>query len=713
MSRTPAVALLSLVFTFLFFVEYTPVYRKVHIPFDLEGFHYPLADYAFQAVRQGRFPQWDPTIYGGLSFVANPQTALFYPGTWLMFLASAGSERLSYQAMQFFQFAHVWLAFFLCFLWLRRHVRHPLAAVLGGGVFAFGGYMMLQLQHLGLIVAYAWVPLALLAVDEWDRHRTWRPPWRLVAASAMAFAAGYPPTWVVFASFVLAYAIARRSGVWAVLTTGAALAMSLALMAANLLPALEATRFKSPELRYGAGVKTPEFYLSYFIPNFFNFNFDVPVHTNPGREYLYLGALVFAALPFALLSRRLKTALPALFAGVSCLVVATNPMDLVWNAISRSTLLPQVIRDWYFLAGLSVAIVPLTAVGIDHALTRKGRTVPHWFGVAIAACCMAWAARLLGLWMPGGAELASGWASARDAAAGTVLAGFALYLTPGSSAGVRSLLMAALVLLAGAEYKAFGTSKRFNASQGPVSRPFAANPFPDMDAQLYARMRDDRTYRVMVDIGTMFPQELRHNGLTTPQGFDPYFTTQYKRFLEPVATFRSNWEFDIEPDRDQALRLLGVRYYITAEPMPNFPKLAHNAKYRAIGPQDGYFRVFELIEPSPVYGWESADAAATARAVRWEAEHRSIRVASDRGGRFRLSEQFLPGWTAAVDGAPTPIENCHSAFQCVAIPPGEHTVEFHYRSQMLLWGAGVSVATLAALLMLARPSKSEFVKRQK
>src|SRR5579862_1736943 len=83
-------AALSLAFTYLFFFDYLPPFRRVYLPFDLGGFHYPLADYAFQALRHGRFPEWDPTIYGGMPFAANPQVALFYPGTWVMLAASAG-----------------------------------------------------------------------------------------------------------------------------------------------------------------------------------------------------------------------------------------------------------------------------------------------------------------------------------------------------------------------------------------------------------------------------------------------------------------------------------------------------------------------------------------------------------------------------------------------------------------------------------------------
>src|SRR6266849_5328998 len=180
--RTRYVAVLSLLFTAAFFVEYTPLWRRVDIPYDLHEFHYPLADYAFQAIRQGRFPQWDPTIYCGLSFAGNVQAGLFYPPTWLMFAVafSLGHLKLSYQALEDLQLAHVWLAFLLCCLWLyQRRKLHWLASVLGSGIFAFSGYMLLQLQQLGLIGGYAWIPLGFYAIDEADELARWQPLWKL------------------------------------------------------------------------------------------------------------------------------------------------------------------------------------------------------------------------------------------------------------------------------------------------------------------------------------------------------------------------------------------------------------------------------------------------------------------------------------------------------------------------------------------------------
>ena len=241
MRSRKAIALASFVFTYLFFFEYVPPVRWVHIPFDLDGFHYPLADYAFQRLRQGHFPLWDPSIYCGMSFVSNIQAALFYPPTWIMFLFNLGRERLSYQSMQDLLIAHVWLGFLLCYLWLRGKRLAELACVLGAGVFAFSGYLCTQLQHFGLVAAYSWIPLALWGVDQAVERRSWRPLWKVAAASALCFLAGYPPTWMVFAMAVGVYSLAGAWRVKASLGTIAALVFSLALCAIQILPTWETT----------------------------------------------------------------------------------------------------------------------------------------------------------------------------------------------------------------------------------------------------------------------------------------------------------------------------------------------------------------------------------------------------------------------------------------------------------------------------------------
>src|ERR1700690_3746005 len=98
--RPSTVAALSLVFTYVFFFEYLPPFRRVLLPFDLQSYHFPQLDYAFRALRHGTFPEWDPTIYCGQSFLGNINAPLFYPPSELMFAANFGRQALSFQSLE-------------------------------------------------------------------------------------------------------------------------------------------------------------------------------------------------------------------------------------------------------------------------------------------------------------------------------------------------------------------------------------------------------------------------------------------------------------------------------------------------------------------------------------------------------------------------------------------------------------------------------------
>ena len=49
---------------------------------DILHYFYPYRDYAAAAFREGRFPLWNPYIFLGAPFLANPQAAVLYPLHW-------------------------------------------------------------------------------------------------------------------------------------------------------------------------------------------------------------------------------------------------------------------------------------------------------------------------------------------------------------------------------------------------------------------------------------------------------------------------------------------------------------------------------------------------------------------------------------------------------------------------------------------------------
>ena len=261
----------------------------------------------------------------------------------------------------------------------------------------------------------------------------------------------------------------------------------------------------------------------------------------------------------------------------------------------------------------------------------------------------------------------------------------------------RSWVAAALLLLVACDYKVFETSKRVNASPGKLHPVLLVGPGDNVEGIL----RRAVDYRVALDETAPIPTALRAAEIASPQGWDPMITTQYKGLMERLEHFRTNWLIDIDPNNEAALRLLGVRYLITGGNGPYLRSLVGNPLFRPVGATDGYHRVFELINPSPTFGCNPADAC-TIRSVAHTPERREFLVSSNADAQVTLAEQFYPGWRAFVDGAPVQIERWSEAFQSIRVPAGRHRVEFLYRSTALRLGALVSLLSALGLFVAVR-----------
>jgi hypothetical protein len=619
-----------------------------------------------------------------------------------MFAVNIGSSKLTYQSLENLTLAHVWLAFLLCYIWLRHERElHPLACLLGASVFAFSGYMVMQLQHFGLVAGYAWMPLGFAGIDAADRQHGWRPLWKLAVASALCFLAGYPSTWIAFCICMVAYACIRKRALRLALQVTCALAGSLLLAAVQLLPALEASQAKFPEPKFGiaSGIKDPGYFISYFLPNYFDFGLDVPVETNPGQDYLYLGAPAFAGLALILIRRRFAGAGPPLAVFAASLLFVTNPFGALGSTIGRSTALAQVFSTYYFLAGVTAAVAVLAAIGLDYGLRGTWKALPRWFAAIAITVSLGWSIRLILVWIAG-EKFAVRCRSGVDALAAAILFGLLIVVFTGSSGFFRGCAAAALLILTAAEYKAFGTSKRFDASRGRFDIEYVSQPSPGWNVGVYQSLLQHPEYRSALDLTAPFPTDLRHTGLTTPQGFDPFIPEQYRILINGISRFRSNREFDLNPDDGNALRLLGVRYFISSENGPLYSRLSSSPHFRLLQPADSYYKVFEYADSRPSFGWEEMDHEVELRT--WQPERRAFIVRSPSGGLFRLAEQFFPGWNATVDEIQVSIERCHQAFQCIAVPSGQHRVEFRYHSRWLILGGIVSFCSMMFLAKCIR-----------
>ena len=101
-----------------------------------------------------------------------------------------------------------------------------------------------------------------------------------------------------------------------------------------------------------------------------------------------------------------------------------------------------------------------------------------------------------------------------------------------------------------------------------------------------------------------------------------------------------------------------------------------------------------------------ATSSGTATVLADRDETASVATASEGGGVVVFARLFHPGWRAAVDGAPAPTARVDGALLAVAVPAGPHRVEIAFRPRSFFAGAGISLAALAAIVLLALPPRT-------
>jgi len=96
--------------------------------------------------------------------------------------------------------------------------------------------------------------------------------------------------------------------------------------------------------------------------------------------------------------------------------------------------------------------------------------------------------------------------------------------------------------------------------------------------------------------------------------------------------------------------------------------------------------------PSQSYGDDCEDEV---RLVSYEPEQVSVEVEMDCPGYLVLTDAYYPGWLALLDGRPQEIQRADLYFRAIAVPEGQHLVEFRYEPASLK--AGLALSLFAAL----------------
>ncbi|MBN1823329.1 MAG: hypothetical protein JW803_03310 [Endomicrobiales bacterium] len=209
-ASAPLIAITML--TAVFFWKFALAWGKVSGSFgDLVLHYYPLKHMAAENIIAGKMPLWNPYIFTGQPFIANPQSSVFYPFGLVFNIFPVGASFNAFIVM------HIILGGYFFYLLLKSKKLANSSSMLGALSFAFSGFMLYRIPagHPIELAGYAWLPAAVMFIDRIDGKNA-HTTVVFALSLALAYQAVSGHVYAIMCSFVYASVavISRRLGNW-------------------------------------------------------------------------------------------------------------------------------------------------------------------------------------------------------------------------------------------------------------------------------------------------------------------------------------------------------------------------------------------------------------------------------------------------------------------------------------------------------------------
>lgn len=712
------------------------LFQGMVIPWDAKDFYYPVLRFLAASLAQGESGQWNPYLYGGFPSIADPQSWFFTP-TFRLFATVVAAPSMA--AMDAVELLHLLAGAIGLLLLCRRLGLRPVAAVLAGLVFMFGGVAASRLQHSLMIVSYAYLPWALLlltiACDSPIRRI------RLLAALGFGLLAGIMAVdrdQVAFLNCLMLLAIAawqvtRRLWPRPAAALQTALDLTPALLSGTLvlaIPMLLTLDFLAmstrPEIDYvtaGYASLQPAAFLTLLHANFYG-SLEPTGYWGPGElpwmrlsalgydwtdiavNHAYIGMVPLAILAVGFTLRKPGDPYRRLFIGVF--------FASVLYAIGAYTPAFRVIHNWVpgvdlfrrpndaaFLVNFGFAI--LVGFATQAVLTLDGGSArvskPK---LALVILCL-FAAAGIALWI--GAYFGHPYAAIRAvtiAVPALLIAGF--LVAWGRTKLPVPILAAALILLTAADLIWHHSGAIFSAL--PTERIRAYRPDSlalanDISARLGGDQ--DRSRAEIFGLRGSWQNAPMVYRIEQTLGYNPIRWGEYEKATGSQQNNHLNERklTDRFTGYDSALtKSLGIRIVATGAPIESFMPASATKSLTFLGrfgeaylyenaavlprvivapldsPDDGVAAAGGIVN---VAAPSSSDAPiGLAEIVSYRQSQVSIWAQMEQPGLLILHDLYHPAWTARVDTQPVPILRANGLFRAVALPAGEHHVTFSF-----------------------------------
>lgn len=657
---------------------------------DIQTLFYPMKFLLGKSLRAGFLPYWCSYKSCGAPFLADIQTGVFYPLSWLFTFPLPFS-------LNWYVLVHLGLGFLFCHLFITQIGASPRAATLAAISFSCGGYVIATVNTLNNLSTAIWLPAILWAHTKAVQRSSGRHHLLTVLFLCLAILGGEPQLFLMMAALLPLYSLTLLQGRSATLASrlrllladaallGAAFVICLPQLGPAYTYYLQSARLGGIAydaatdnslswgmlkhlllpLRFPPTFGSDPSTLKSFFPGGGQVPWLMTVYPGFLVSLCALGGLVAA-------TGRRRLFWPA--AGATALVLALGGHTPLFLPFYKAFPFFRYPVKFMFLAGFCLLV--MAAAGYDAFAARAERR--------------------------------------------------------GVSPGVL-FLIAAVVLTGDLWY-----------SHRHLNPLWAAETYDRHDRDLDVILEDTSTYRVFVDTDAVNAPQPRDSiraiqerwqdslkpdtgflrGLSYVNGINGLELRHQYLITEQLAR---PW-----PERVRFLRLANVKYIVSPQDLQAVPGLRDQVARRNRV-------VYEVLDPLP-RAWLAGAAAAVpetasekfrrgeidvltdgvfdpattalvwsrgssgnpsftpVRELRYDPDGRiAVRTSADRPGILVLTESWYPGWQAVVDGRAVEPVRADLLFLGVPLGPGDHEVAFYYRPRHL---GGFLAASAAGILLV-------------
>ncbi|MBZ0253901.1 MAG: hypothetical protein K8I02_11235 [Candidatus Methylomirabilis sp.] len=169
---------------------------------------YPRRYYSHKLLSRGEFPLWTPYLLGGLPFMADPHTAVWYPPNALFVFLGPDEALKALACLQLF------LAGVFMYFLLREWGLARWAAMFGGVVFMFNPFFVTHFVNPTNVDAGVWLPLMMLLFDLALRKNFLFYAMLLSGAVACTLLGGFPQISILAMYALGLYSLVRAAMEW-------------------------------------------------------------------------------------------------------------------------------------------------------------------------------------------------------------------------------------------------------------------------------------------------------------------------------------------------------------------------------------------------------------------------------------------------------------------------------------------------------------------